>query len=155
MNEQSSQVCVTAFRNAAEPVLAAGGVLLGGEPQPCRELPTAREVTGIADGGDDSQCAQGADAADLHQALCRLTQAGLRFELAVIAGDAFIKPAQMLMQVIDGLTRQHRKVSGSLQRLGAEDRRALGYDDAELGEQAANAVADGKVVLPKQATGAL
>jgi len=71
-DEQSAQVSVSLFRDAAKPGLAAGRVLLWRQPEPCGELPCRTELVGIGDGCRDSGRGDHTDSGDRCQPSARL-----------------------------------------------------------------------------------
>src|SRR5712691_1659287 len=99
LHEQVAKVGVTTLADVPQACFAAGGVLARGQADPGGELPAVLELPRVAHGSDDGQRRSGPDAADLHQALRRLAEPGLGFDLAVVAIDAFIEHAQLLEQI--------------------------------------------------------
>ena len=93
LHEQVSEIGIAALADVPETGFPAGGVLAGRQADPGRELPAVLELPGVAHGGDNGKCRGGPDAADLHQALRRLAEPGLGFDLPVIATDTFIEHA--------------------------------------------------------------
>lgn len=81
--------------------LPPSGVLAGSKTDPGGELPAVPELAAVAYRGDNSQCGGRADAANLHQALRRLRQACLGFDLPVVGKNALIEQAQLLEQIAD------------------------------------------------------
>ena len=65
MDQDLAQVGVAALADAEQPRLVSGGVLLGHNPQPGRELTALAEGSPVADGGDDSGSDDWADSRDL------------------------------------------------------------------------------------------
>src|SRR3989441_10054831 len=91
LHEQVSEIGIAALADVAEAGLAASGVLTRHQADPGGELPAVLEFACVAYGGDDGQGGGGPDAADLHQALRRLAESGLGFDLPVVADDTFIE----------------------------------------------------------------
>src|SRR5882762_4207609 len=91
LDEQVAKVRVAALADVPKARLAAGGVLARYEPDPGGELAAVLELPCIAYRRNDRKRGGGADASDLHEALRRLGQARLGFDLPVVAVDAFIE----------------------------------------------------------------
>jgi len=100
LHEQVSEIGITALADVAQGS-CAGGVLTRHQADPGGELPAVFEFACVAHGGDDGQGSGGPDAADLHQALRRLAEFGLGFDLPVVADDTFIEYAQLIEQITD------------------------------------------------------
>src|SRR3546814_14534267 len=63
-DEQPAQIAVSLLRDTAKPRLAAGGMLLRGQPEPCGELSSRAELIGIGDGRGDGRCRDHTQARD-------------------------------------------------------------------------------------------
>src|SRR3546814_9682525 len=61
ISDWSSDVCSS---DLAKPRLAAGGMLLRGQPEPCGELSSRAELIGIGDGRGDGRCRDHTQARD-------------------------------------------------------------------------------------------
>src|SRR6266850_2746477 len=117
LHKEVSQVRITTLADVPKARLAAGGVLARYEPDPGGELPAVLEFPCIAYRRNDRKRGGGADAADLHEALRRLGQACLGFDLPVVAIDAFIEQAQLIKQISDCAARELRHRLSRLRRL--------------------------------------
>src|SRR5262249_37936545 len=73
--EQPSQVAITLLGDAAEPLLAAGRVLLGHQPDPGSKIAPRAELPPVADFGNQRGGHDWADARDLLQATARFARA--------------------------------------------------------------------------------
>jgi len=74
-DKQPPQISIALLGDAAEPVFAAGGVLLRHQPDPDRKTAPRREAIPVADLGNQCGGADRADAWDLRQPPARLTGA--------------------------------------------------------------------------------
>src|SRR5262249_10239335 len=79
--EQPSQVAITLLGDAAEPLLAAGRVLLGHQPDPGSKIAPRAEHPPVADFGNQRGGHDWADARDLLQATARFARILLSIDL--------------------------------------------------------------------------
>src|SRR3990172_6707449 len=119
LHEQVAEVRIAALADVSEAGFPAGGVLAGSQADPGGELAAVLELPGVAHGGDDGKRRGGPDAADLHQALRRLAEFGLGFDLPVITADALIEHAQLLEQIAACAAWEIRQPLGRHCRLAA------------------------------------
>jgi len=105
------------------------------------------EVVCVADGRDQGTCGGVADARELHQGSAALIVARHLQHVVVVLGDALVEPVDVAQRVADGRVRpawQILEVDGGL---AAHCGRPLREHDAELREQAADAVDRGRALL--------
>src|SRR5260370_35454109 len=114
MDEQRSQVRVTALAHSTQRYLAAGGVLARYEPEPRSHLPAVAEVPRLAQGGNQSRSGNRPDAGDLLEpAAClalRVAGGYLRFELGGLLIRRLQGPQQPIGEHAEGALRAGRRL---------------------------------------------
>src|SRR6516165_4746402 len=156
-DQQPPQISIALLGDAAEPVLAAGGVLLRHQPDPGRKTAPGGESLPVADLGN--QCGSGdrADAWDLRQPPARLTPAMQGHDAPVdgcdLDSDRVILPRQHIENVAHG--RRHaaiRTIGNDPQQL-RRSITALGRHDAEFGQVPAEGIAQHRTLAHQQLPG--
>jgi hypothetical protein len=150
LDEQGAQVRVAPARDAAQVVLAPAGVLPRRQTEPGAKLRAVLELLEVTHGGNDCGGAHGSHA---HQGLgaCSL------LVLPEVRGNALIAPGQVGVEFGPlGLSTLQRHagnaadlVAGVFQHIGqrqAQGLGPLGEHQAELGQQASDAVDAGRAL---------
>src|SRR3546814_11499247 len=92
---RSSQISVARARYAAEPILAATGVLSRDQADPRSEVPARLEHVRIGDASNEGAREQWAYAGDIHQAASDFGLAGARADAPVVLAHLLLHDRQL------------------------------------------------------------
>ena len=92
MDQQRSQVTISALANPTQTVLSAAGVLVRDDPKPCRKITPAPELSAVPDAGNDGGCRNRANARNLLQALYAFILFGMCMKLLIHRAYGGITP---------------------------------------------------------------
>ena len=151
LNEQGTQINASSLGNTAQAILAATGVLLRRQTQPCCELRTIFELSKVTYSGNESRCS---DRSDAHQFGCTLdlfirflvisntliTPLNMRIKLAPVILCSLQNEARNTGNIVAGIFNHIAKMV--TQHLGT-----LREYNAKLRQQSANSVDAGSALL--------
>lgn len=153
--QQAAKVRVACLGDAPQPLFTARAVLPRHQPELGAELAATAEVVAVAHGAD--QCRGGglSYAAELHELLggCALACHGL--DVAVVLGDALVEPTDFAEQVADDGVGPAGQVLQVLHRFAAHHGGFEWQHDAQLRQQAPDAVERGGALFDKARAGAV
>ena len=152
-DEQTSQVGITGLGDVAESGFAPAAVLAGGQSDPGGNLATIPEVMAVADAGQQCAGGDGADAGLFHQSLAARVFARSLCDGSVVVGDARIELVGMRQEITDTLVGITGKVFKMRANTLPQTTHFLRQDDAEFGNQAAQAVIGGGAFFNKTLPG--
>jgi len=144
LDHQRAQIVVATFGDTSQTGLAAAGVLAGHQAEPGAELMAAVELPEVADAGGQCRGAEFTDAGDAGGALSRRAGAHMLADLRIAPMQVLVELAPVVERALqDQAGHRAEFVAGVLDDIGefgAQGLGALCEDQAELGQQAADAV---------------
>ena len=141
-DQQAPEVAVTGLGDAPEPGFSTAAVLTRCQTDPGGHLSAIVKVVRAAEAGEQCAGGGGADAGELHQAFAARIFAGGQGDGAVVLGNQDIEPVGVREHVTNALVGVTRQVFEVGTDLAAQADHFLRQDDAEFGDQAAQAVVD-------------
>lgn len=135
------------LEDTAQPGLAARAVLSRCQSQPSAELPRTLEVVSIADRRHDRRGRRRSDAWELHQLPCPFVLTGELANVLVVLGNAIIQLAEMTEQVANDRVAPAGQILEHQMGLLAHGIGLEKHDNAQLAQQAPDAVDQGCAFL--------
>lgn len=144
MDQQATQITISALADAAEPINAARRILSWHQTQPGREVAAGFEIGGISRGRNHCGCDDHAHTRNGHQAPTGLVLPRQDHEILVDGGELLGNLHELFDEIHQGLARGHRQAAvGAIPDDICQERDpvgTLGPDDTEFSQMAADTI---------------
>src|SRR5437867_7128382 len=153
MDVERSKVTIAALADAQQRRLAAGGMLLGHDPQPRRQLPATGEAIVVAGASDRGARGEHANARNGSESAARLVVTMPVLNLALQRRHLVLQFRKMLAQPLQQVAKHARQavlaIFENLRQAFGNVRHTLRDDDTEFAKQPPNLICLSRARLPQ------